>query len=81
MLFDLTDGRMNGFELTVLTSHENADKILREFRNWYFYGKHNDDIEEVLDDICTKLNIHDGDLLPEDIDRVRNEIMEFLGDC
>lgn len=74
MLFNLTDNKMTGLEMMVLTSSEYANTIITHFRKMY----HGQDPEELLDDICNKLNIHDGDLLPNDIIYVRDEIKEYL---
>ena len=77
MLFNLNDDKMTALETMVLTSHENANKVLTEFNNWYFHGNSTDNIQEVLDEICIKLHIYDGDLLPEDIDRITNYVKRY----
>lgn len=75
MLFDLSDGKMNGFELAFLQSEEYADNIIRLFKSNYEDG---DDPEDLINTICYGLHISDEDLLPDSKKRIENEIRNYL---
>ena len=75
MLFDFTDGKMNSLEIMLLQSEENADNIIRVFKNNYKSG---DDPNDLLSAIAQGLNIGDEDLLPESKTRIENEVRNYL---
>ena len=75
MLFDLTDNHMNGFEVMVLQSEENADQIIRVFKNNYEDG---DNPNDLLTQICNELGFNDADLFPASKTRIEKEISNYL---
>ena len=74
-LFDLTDGKMNGFELAFLQSEEYADQIISKFREIY---KNGDDPNWVLTAIALTLGISDEDLFPDSKKRIEDTISNYL---
>ena len=74
-LFDMTDGKMNGFELAALQSEEYADQIIRIFKSNYEDG---DDPSDLLTVIVNGLGVTDEDLFPESKRRIENEIKNYL---
>lgn len=77
-IFDLTDNKMTPLEIVVLESANNANEIIRHFKQNYSYYKDELSIQEQLDLICSHLGLKDGDLLTSDITRVRETIEEWL---
>ena len=74
-LFNLTDGKMNSFEIIALQSEENADNIIRVFENNYEDG---DDPEDLLTQIAEGLGIGSEDLLPASKQRIEDTIKNYL---
>ena len=75
--FNIADGKMNGFELAVLQSEEYADEIIKNFKRQY---NGTQDPNLLLDSIVEDMNIDDSiDLVPESVERIKNEISNFLG--
>ena len=72
-LFNLTDG-VNAFEVILLQSEEYADTIIRLFKEIYVFGDPND----VLSSIVDNLGIKSGDLLDISIQRVHDEVENYL---
>ena len=72
---NFADGKMNGLECIILQSEENADQIIKVFKNNYEDG---DDPQDLLAQICNGLNISDADLLPASKSRIEKEISNYL---
>lgn len=75
MLFNLTDNRMNGFEIAFLQSEEYADEIITEFKHRYI-GTENP--TSLLDDIISNRGIGPQDLMVNSIKRIENEVSNYL---
>jgi len=72
MLFDLSDGIMNGFELAVLSSADAADLIIKEFKRKY----RGQDPQLLLDSIVENTNVND--IFPEDVERIKEAVLDYL---
>jgi hypothetical protein len=73
-MFNLNNG-VNVLECMVLQSEEYADEIIRRFKREYCV---NDDPNELLDSIVEDMDI-DGDIFPESVERIKNELSYFIG--
>ena len=75
--FNIADGKMNGFELAVLQSEEYPDEIIKNFTRQY---NGTQDPNFLLDSIVEDMDIDDSiDLVPESVERIKDEISNFLG--
>lgn len=73
--FNLTDEKMNGFEIMVLQSEEYADEIIKTFKErWIGCG----DPSQFLSDIADEILPDAESLLPASIKRIENEINNYL---
>ena len=75
MLFDLTDGKMNGFEIAFLQSEEYADEIIKRFKASYT-GRENPNM--LLDAIVEDMNLGSEDLMFDSIRRIENEVGNYV---
>ena len=75
MLFDMSDGVMNGFELAVMSSADAADTVIKEFKRRYRRGQ---DPTFLLDSIVDDINV--DDIFPEDCERIKEAITDYLGE-
>lgn len=75
MLFDMSDGIMNGFELAVMSSADAADIVIKEFKRKYHRGQ---DPQFLLDSIVDDINV--DDIFPEDCERIKEAITDYLGE-
>lgn len=78
-MFDLSNG-VNGLEYMMLQemqSEEYADEIIRRFKSEYCI---NDDPNLLLDSIVEDMNL-DIDIFPESVERIKNEISNYIGVC
>lgn len=75
MLFDMSDGVMNGFELAVMSSADAADMAIKEFKRKYHRGQ---DPQFLLDSIVDDINV--DDIFPEDCERIKEAITDYLGE-
>lgn len=67
-------GMGNGFNLYVMNSHENADKLISAFKKEYKAGMvPNDVIDYVLD----KYNINEDFFTDADVKRINREMTNF----
>ena len=75
-MFDLSNG-VNGLECMMMQSEEYADEIIRRFKSEYCI---NDDPNLLLDSIVEDMNL-DIDIFPESVERIKNEISNYIGVC
>ena len=74
-MFDMTDNIMTPMEITILQSEEYADQIIRTFKQAWD-GK--SDPDEFLTNLADEILPDTNSLLPTEIERVRNEIRNYL---
>lgn len=75
MLFDMSNGVTNGFELAVMSSADAADTVIKEFKRRYHRGQ---DPTSLLNSIVDDINV--DDIFPEDCIRIKKAIMNYLGE-
>ena len=77
-MFDINfaDGNINAVEIMILQSEEYADEIIRRFKVEYCI---NDDPNLLLDSIVEDIK-PDIDIIPESVERIKNEIANFIGE-
>lgn len=71
-----TTGRLNGYDVMIMQSHEYTDKIIDAFKSYIRNGGQN--INEYQTYIYNELNINlDKDILESDQLRIKEEIEKF----
>ena len=74
-MFDLTDNIMTPMEMTILMSEEYSDQIIRTFKQTWDRESNPD---EFLINLANEILPDSSCLLPAGIERVRNEIRNYL---